>query len=130
MAGLKAAISAPTWPGINGKFIPDSFNDFSFSKLVNDPLIVQFIHRCTGYILFILSLIFITIPKPKHSVFDFLRGSFMVLILVQVSLGIISLLQATGHLFIWFAVIHQFVAMLIVLCIVGLLYLTKSRSVI
>ena len=130
MAGLKAAISAPTWPDINGKFIPDSFKDFSFGKLVNDPLIVQFIHRGTGYILLVLSLIFMLIPKPKHAVFDFFRRSFIILILIQVTLGIISLMQATGHLFIWFAVIHQFVAMLIVLCIVSLLYLTKSRSVI
>ena len=130
MAGLKAAMSAPTWPDMNGKFIPDAFNSMTFDKLVNDPLIVQFIHRGTGYLLFMLSIFFIAMPKPRHALSGSLRIVFFILIVIQVILGILSLLNATGTLFIWFAAIHQFIAMLIVLCIVSLLYITKARSVI
>ncbi len=49
MAGLKAAAYAPTWPTINGYWIPPGMNN-----IFNDPVTVQFIHRLLAYLVTIL----------------------------------------------------------------------------
>jgi len=45
MAGLKAAAYAPTWPTMNGMWIPEGM-----SNIFNDPITVQFIHRLLAYL--------------------------------------------------------------------------------
>ena len=59
MAGLKAAIIAPTWPDINGSFIPGSMNELSpwVKNLAYNPLTIHFIHRGLAYLVFILVVI-------------------------------------------------------------------------
>ena len=50
----------------------------------------------------------------------------MLLIVVQISLGIVALISATNpSAFIFFGVAHQFTAMLLVICITSLLFLVK-----
>ena len=54
MAGLHAATAAPTWPRINGQWIPnDSINNLSpgWKNLIDNKITVQFIHRGIAYIL-------------------------------------------------------------------------------
>src|SRR5690606_3278592 len=46
MAGLKAAMAAPTWPSINGMWLPDSLGTASWSS---HPINVHFIHRQLAY---------------------------------------------------------------------------------
>jgi cytochrome c oxidase assembly protein subunit 15 len=48
MAGLKAALFAPTWPTINGAWVPDAFFTESW---FNNPLAVHFIHRTLALVL-------------------------------------------------------------------------------
>jgi len=133
MAGIKAAQTAPTWPSINGKMIPDHMGaDASmFYDATHNPITIQFIHRGIAYLLFVMSLIFffstskITLP----TVFKKFRNGFMILVLLQVTLGIMSLLYATSKTaFIWFAAAHQFVAMLLVMCLVSLIYLAGRKN--
>lgn len=45
MAGLKAALMAPTWPTINGLWVPDALWSESW---LSHPLTVHFIHRTLG----------------------------------------------------------------------------------
>lgn len=48
MAGLKAALAAPTWPTINGVWVPRTL----FEELPwQDPLAVHFVHRTLGLLL-------------------------------------------------------------------------------
>lgn len=49
MAGLKAAAVAPTWPTINGVFVPAGL--LEGGGLANNPLSVHFVHRTLAYVL-------------------------------------------------------------------------------
>lgn len=130
MAGLKAASSAPTWPSINGHFYPGVSNEFTIKgNLVNNPLMIHFIHRGLAYILFITGILFFaTTNKLKQNiVFSKLRIAFIVLLSTQVMLGISALVTATNpHLFVYVGVMHQFVAMLLVICLVSLIFVVKK----
>jgi heme a synthase len=129
MAGLKAATAAPTWPDMNGVFAPD------MQKLswINSPVAVQFIHRTIAYLL-LLSLIAWWFSAKKHtasSLFNKTSNWVLVLIVVQVTLGILSVLNSLKIVpgrfgsFEWIALAHQLVGMLLLLALVAAFYLLK-----
>src|SRR5690606_2596798 len=49
MAGLKAAMSAATWPDINGMYLPGTLLTESW---VNHPINIHFVHRPLAHVLF------------------------------------------------------------------------------
>lgn len=122
MAGLRAASTAPTWPTINGHWYPSQPDDLKLN--------VHFIHRSIAYLLLILSIVFyVQTRKIKGgSIFNTLRISFFVLILLQIILGISALLSSAEYksVFIWVGVAHQFTAMLLLMILCGLIYLSKK----
>jgi cytochrome c oxidase assembly protein subunit 15 len=132
MAGHKAANVAPTWPRINGSWIPES----SFSRplahdLAGNRLTVQFIHRTLAYLLFVLVLVWTVIARrlaPVPGLFRRLRWLPPVLITIQILLGIGSLLTSPrivpGHwgAFDWLAQTHQVMGLLFLLTMTGMLY--------
>lgn len=137
MAGLKAANMAPTWPKINGEWVPALMKGES---LTGHPLSVHFIHRNLAYILLIL-VVFSMIKIRKwariqnavllyHSTFY----SF-ILIIVQVLLGIFSVLTSLsivrGHfgLFESLAELHQIVGMTLFLVLFFQYYLMKGKKI-
>jgi cytochrome c oxidase assembly protein subunit 15 len=133
MAGMKAAATAPTWPYIHGSFIPVGMFDQtpSWMNLIYNPITVQFIHRCVAYVLFVFGVYFFIKSKPhqSHHLFGKLRIVFICLLTTQVLLGIFSLLTATRpEAFIYFGVAHQFVAMLLALCLTAMLMLLRKHS--
>jgi cytochrome c oxidase assembly protein subunit 15 len=133
MAGLKAASTAPTWPDINGRFIPAGINELSpwTQNLINNKLAIHFIHRGLAYLLLFAVVLFF-IKSSKHSgnlIFKNLRISLLLLISLQVLLGIFTVLNATNpNNFVWLAVSHQFVAMLLVIFIVALSFLVRKSK--
>ena len=133
MAGLRAAQTAPTWPDINGQFLPSAFNELSpwMKNLIDNKLFIHFMHRGIGYLLLVFVFIFYfsSIKVPGNNIFKFLRKALLLLILVQVMLGIFSLLFATNkEVFIWFGVSHQFTAMLLTICMVALIFQVKGNK--
>ena len=141
MAGLKGATYAPTWPSINGDYFPGvtryGGNSYSFlSAFINNPIAVHFIHRNLAYL--ILILIFIWTVKAIQA-----RGSFLFrvykwmplfFVLIQVVLGILAVLTSPRKVpqhwgvFEWNAQLHQFVAMLLLLSLVMVYFLLKSKE--
>ena len=133
MAGLKAAVSAPTWPDINGSFIPSSMSDLSpwAQNLINNPIAIHFIHRSLAYLLIIIVALFYVQSRKiiHHLLFKKCSNVLMVLFLIQVLLGVLTVLNATNKIaLVWLGVSHQFVAMIIVLCLVALLFLLKKPA--
>jgi len=130
MAGLKAASTAPTWPSINGNFYPVGTATFNFiDNLINNPLMIHFIHRGIAYVILIVSIYFFVQSKSATSskVFDKLRIGFLILILLQVMLGVSALLASTSPAaFVYVGVAHQFTAMMLVICLVSMLYITHK----
>ncbi len=162
MAGNKAATVAPTWPTINGSWIPDGL--FSGRPLIQDlagnKITVHFIHRGLAYLLLLFvgvwTVLAARIPEePRvpggglsgvdrsrgadgragmagNAIFYRLRWLPLLLILVQIILGICSLLTSPGIIpqqwvaFDWLAQFHQVTGLLFLLTMVGMLYLVKS----
>lgn len=140
MAGHKAATVAPTWPTINGSWVPDGL--FSqqplLQDLVGNKLTVHFIHRGLAYLLLILvaiwSVIATRLPEQTPA-FRRLRWLPLTLIGVQIVLGITALLTSPGIVpqqwvaFDWLAQFHQITGLLFLLTMVGMLYLVVRPSV-
>lgn len=130
MAGLKAAAAAPTWPDINGLLIPLTMNELSpwTRNLVDNPITVHFIHRGFGYALLLFVILYFFQAKKiiHHHLFKKLSVVFLLLFIMQVLLGILTVLNATNKMaLVWLGVSHQFIAMIIVLCGAALLFLSS-----
>ncbi len=140
MAGLKAALSAPTWPSINGSYLPPGITSYQgkegtfLSALVNNPITVHFIHRNLAYLLTVLLIIWtIQVAKQRGSqLFNRLKWTPLLLAVGQVLLGIATVLTSVKKLpqrwgiFEWNAQLHQVVAMLLLLSLVSVLFLHKA----
>ncbi len=138
MAGLHAAKSAATWPTINGDWIPAGMGSNSF---VSNPINVQFMHRGLAYLLLISVIVWFVyaMRAAKKSGSGLLIATAkwpLLLILVQVALGITTLLCAPLITFAKFGVyeslaeLHQLVAMFLLMSMVVNLYVAgRSTSV-
>lgn len=140
MAGLKAGVFAPTWPDINGGYLPDMTNDRGrthswASSLVNHPLTIHFIHRNLAYLLSFLILIW-TVMAAKHRASRFFNGARwwpLVFVLIQVTLGILTVINSPYKIprrwgsFEWMAQLHQFVALLLLLSLLLVFYLLHKK---
>jgi len=138
MAGLKAAPAAPTWPTMNGVWFPENIHSFGnrefsgLSFLADHPLVVHFIHRNLAYIISVL--VFIWFWKAKKikgtHLFNKTKALPLVIVLLQVLLGILTVLYAAiPQSFLWLAVAHQFVAMLLLASLVWVLYIVRSKAI-
>ena len=126
MAGLKAAAYAPTWPTINGMWIPEAMNN-----IFNDPITVQFIHRLLAYLVTILILIWWSraLKLPSTSLFRKTRAIPVILVLLQVGLGIFTVLYSPDRTrLLWLGVSHQFVAMLLLLSMLWFIFLLEGKN--
>ena len=133
MAGMKAAVVAPTWPAINGAFIPSTIGELSpaIKNIFYNPLTVHFIHRGLAYILFVLVIVWWFRSKNINGsvLFNRLRTGFLWFIVLQVLLGILTVMNATyNNRLVWLGVSHQFTAMILMMVMVGLLFIVKRRS--
>lgn len=131
MAGSHAALHAPTWPDINGSYVPAGmFADGSLlQNLCYNPLTIQFIHRTLAYLIGVTVVIwFIKAGKVKKgSWLDQFKWVPLMLVAVQITLGILALLNSMLKTAIYFSVIHQFVGMLLLTALVITFFLTNSR---
>ncbi|MBV8925807.1 MAG: COX15/CtaA family protein [Bradyrhizobium sp.] len=99
VAGLRAGLAYNTWPQIDGSFIPAAarlwFEQPWWRNLFENPLTVQFEHRMTAYMLFLLA-IFHAFDAGRSGVDrGAIKGAFWLLAVVtlQAMLGILTLLN-------------------------------------
>lgn len=133
MAGLKAATAAPTWPDINGHFVPENLSQFGgrtysgVSALFDHPLLVHFIHRNLAYVIAVLVLIwsYRAWRQNGSAFFKTWRSWPLILVIVQVVLGIFTVLYAASpSSLLWLGVSHQAGAMLLLMSLIVCLYAT------
>ena len=133
MAGMHAAIAAPTWPDINGKMIPAVMNELTpiAKNYAYNSITIHFIHRGLAYLLFVLILAWWWKAKTinLNPWFIRLRHTLLLLVTFQVILGIATVLNATyPSRLVLLGVAHQFTAMLLVMVVVGLLYIVRKNT--
>lgn len=137
MAGLKAAMSAATWPTINGMWLPDSLANGSF---VHDKINIHFIHRGLAYILLGLVIAWFiksgkAIKNNSTATLNSTRKWPIILVALQVTLGIVTVLTAPMIVpgkfgtFEILAELHQLVAMFLLIALVVNLYVAGGRKV-
>ena len=137
MAGLKAAMAAPTWPKINDAWIPKNIYSFGgrhfsgLSFLTDHPLVIHFIHRTLAYIITVLILFWWWKARKKNApqLFTITRAIPVLIVCLQLILGILTVLNP-GHpsAFLWLAAAHQLVAMLLLLSLVWILFIVRKGN--
>jgi heme a synthase len=135
MAGNHAALAFPTWPKLGSEWIPDSLFDMNplWKNFISNDGLIQLIHRSTAYVLVILIFFFWWKFKKINSgkLFQIAVNIFPLIVLVQVALGILTLLNSTHSIPLVFGVLHQSVGLLLLtdaLLIAGLVYLPSSEK--
>lgn len=137
MAGLKAASAAPTWPTINGDWIPGNLHSFGGHPfyglffLTDNPLMVQFIHRILAYL--VTLLIFVWYWKSRAvtqtNLFRKTKWLPVVIVIVQVILGILTVLSSLHQeYFLWLGIAHQFIAMVLLLALIWMIFIIRKQS--
>lgn len=138
VSGMRAAMVYPSWPDMNGVFIPailydksmwsiDSFLMYDKSSFM--PALTQLIHRTTAYLILVLGLYYFyrLLKSGKH--FTSMKfNSFLLLLLLitQVSLGILTLINAKGQIPVFYGVAHQSVGILLLSLTVYFLFKNKQ----
>jgi cytochrome c oxidase assembly protein subunit 15 len=136
MAGLKAAPVAPTWPSINGIWFHESFFPDGLNSIFHNKIAIHFIHRNLAYLLVVLIIIWWWKAKniSYSEEFNTARNLVRVFVLIQVTLGILTVITSTkivaGNfgVYEWVAQLHQLVGMLLFLSLVAVLYLTRASK--
>jgi cytochrome c oxidase assembly protein subunit 15 len=137
MAGMRAGLAYPTWPSMNGAFIPKvlldssnwtwenmtNYDSFSFA-----PALVQFVHRGLAYIILLLTFYFYH-KKRNHvhtSAIKWLTVSY-VLVIFQVFLGIMTLLRVKTGIPLFYGTLHQLFGLLYVISLLFLYYSLRKK---
>jgi len=142
MAGLKAATSAPTWPSINGEYLPRGMTShtgqsYSFiSSLINNPITIQFIHRNLAYLIFSLILLWTikVVAEKRSTLFNKIKWWPLIFASIQVALGVAAVITSPKKVpqrwgvFEWNAQLHQVVAIFLILSFVMAFYLLSPKE--
>jgi len=133
MAGMKAGLYYPSWPDMNGEFIPgvllnpenwDWHNMVNYDSYLFAPALVQFTHRMLAYILTVATIyLFFKLRKKVEEASKKWLNVILILVFVQVILGILTVLNVQGKIPLFFGVSHQLVGLLYFM---GLLFLCNS----
>ncbi len=129
-AGLKAGFIFNTYPKMGDNWLPRSainiFKNSGIISLVENPILVQFIHRWLGATVVILILIYFL--KSKHFKLNTIQkrcNTFLLgMVLLQFLLGIFTLIKAVP---VSLGVLHQLGAVILLSIIIITLYFFKRN---
>ncbi|WBU57579.1 heme A synthase [Paracoccus sediminicola] len=98
VAGIDAGRQYTGWPTMGGEWIPAAIWDgtLGWRNFFENPALVQFIHRMSGYLLAIFAVVvWLRARRSPHPV---TRGAFTVMLVamaVQIGLGIMNVIHAS-----------------------------------
>ena len=122
MAGMKAGLYYPTWPDMNGEFIPNvllkSVN-WSWANMINydgylfAPAFIQLTHRLLAYLLGFLTIyMFLKLRSEVEEISKKWMAISSVLVVTQIVLGVLTVLYVKGEIPLFLGVSHQLVGLL------------------
>jgi heme a synthase len=115
VAGIDAGRSFPTWPLMNGQFFPaDAFyvpGQPAWTAFYENPGLVQFIHRMSGYLLFTYGVVvWLRGRQSVHGTTRMATHAVMAMLVLQMAIGIATVLAA-AHVNV--AITHQIGAVIL-----------------
>lgn len=135
MSGMKAGLFFPTWPDMNGAIIPLELMDLSkfsisafthYDSNIYAVAFVQFFHRFLAYAIIILAFIFWKkIKDSKIAAIQNAKNILVFTVLLQVTLGIITVVMCKGQIPVFWGVAHQAGAILLLSVLLYILYCTR-----
>ena len=138
MSGMKAGLYFPTWPDMNGTFIPNVLlksSNWTWHNLTNYDTFtfahafVQFTHRILAYL--ILTLTLVLFFKYKSQLFYLAKkwvNISVTLVLLQVTLGILTLLNINEGIPLFYGVAHQLVGLLFFINLLFLYFSLRDKK--
>lgn len=140
MSGTKAGLFFPTWPDMNGEYLPavlldgghwsaESFIHYDTNPFM--PALIQILHRTTAYILTIMVLYFIWQFRGQTVSMPVRRGNqaLAAALVLQVLLGIFTLINSVSTIPVELGVLHQAGAVLLLGTILFVTYQLASGKV-
>ena len=125
VAGIDAGRSYTDWPLMAGQFFPPDLFYLKpwWRNFFEDPGLVQFVHRVSGYILFIFCVYsWSSVRKSGNESLKFGFNLIFAIAFFQMVLGIVTVLYAAP----WeIAIVHQFGAILLWVSVLRARFITK-----
>ena len=125
LSGMKAGLAYPSWPDMNREFIPSALSTepstfAGFLKYIPQDLwgkaFIQFTHRMTAYTLIVLVLVFFI--RSKNIATDRICKMgftwFPFFVLLQATIGILTVLNCVGKIPLSWGALHQAGAMFLI----------------
>lgn len=140
MSGMKAGLYFPSWPLMNGKFIPEvllNTSNWNLHNLTNydsfefTPALVQFIHRLLAYIILIATIYYYY--KKRNNLYTraikWLTTTYM-LAIIQVVLGILTLIKIKTGIPLFLGILHQLTGLLFFISLLFLYFSLRKKTLI
>ena len=139
LSGMKAGLAYPSWPDMNGEFLPSALQTqqstiAGFLKYLPQDLwgkaFIQFVHRMTAYTLIMLIAIFFFKSRnvATDKIFKSGLNLFPFFVLLQATIGILTVLNCIGKIPVSWGVLHQAGAMLLIAETVFVIFHLTSSS--
>lgn len=138
MSGSKAGLFFPTWPDMNGEYLPavlldgshwtaESFIQYDTNPFM--PALLHFLHRGTAYVLTIMVLYF-SWKMTKEKISPLLRrsiGWMLGMLGVQVLLGIFTVINCKARIPVDLGVAHQAGAVFLLSVVLWVCYQLREK---
>ena len=140
VSGMRAALIYPSWPDMNGEFFPQVIFNISnwnvdnlieYDKNLFAPALIQFIHRMTAYIIIVYSAILMWRMFTTFEESRIFRKSlllFIIVLITQVLLGILTLMNSVGTIPVFYGVLHQAVGLILLASVLLINFQLMRRS--
>lgn len=113
VAGIDAGRSYTDWPMMGGQWFPATALalDPLWRNFFESPGLVQFIHRVTGYVLFVFTIVvWLRGRKSTHPNTRFAFNAVLAAMTLQIALGIVTVLYGAPA---YIAIFHQALAVIV-----------------
>lgn len=138
IAGMRAGLYYPSWPDMNGEFIPAVLlksSNWNWGNMINydsylfAPAFIQFTHRMLAYLLGGLTIyMFFKLKNLIEEKSKIWLNSSLVLVTAQIFLGILTVLNVNGKIPLFLGVSHQLIGLLYFMSLLFLYYSLRNNK--
>ena len=138
IAGMRAGLYYPSWPDMNGELVPNVLlhsKNWNWGNMINydsylfAPALIQFTHRLLAYVLFGVTIyMFFKLRFKVEELSKKWLNYSTFLVILQVVLGILTVINVKGKIPLFLGVSHQLIGLLYFISLLFLLYSLRSKN--